>query len=225
MKNITYAFLIFLMAFQAQAQEEIRLGIKLGANLATVSGDDLESDFLFGHHIGGFAEVQINEKFSFVPEMIFSIQGYQSTVSEGDDLGEEISASVDMDETLRLSYLNFPLLGRFHINENFYAEAGLQIGFLMGAKFESTFTSTIEFPGFDEDGNSITISEEVEQTSELNVRDRFENIDFGVNIGTGGYITDNIMLGLRYYLGLSEIDNQNMGFSNQVIMASAGFRF
>lgn len=224
MKKITYLILLFLIAFQVQAQDEIRLGIKAGVNLSTLSGDDVDADFLFGYHIGGFAEIQITEKFSFVPEMLFSLQGYQNTESLGEEF-EGISASADVDEELNLSYLNFPLMARFNINEYFYAEAGPQIGFLMGARFDSSFSSSAEVSFVDEDGNSTTITEEVVEESSLNVRDQFENIDFGVNIGLGGNITDNLMVSLRYYLGLNEIDNQNLGFSNQVIMASLGYRF
>jgi hypothetical protein len=224
MKKSIYFILSFAFAFQVQAQEDNRLGIKFGANLSTVSGDDLDSDFLFGYHIGGFAEINFSDKLTFAPEMLFSIQGYQSSISETIEFGG-FSTSAEGEEELRLSYLNFPLMMRYNITESLFAEAGPQIGFLMGAKLESSSESSIESPGFDEDGESITITEVVQETTELNVRDRYNDIDFGVSLGAGGHITDNFLISLRYYLGLSEIDSTNMGFSNQVIMLSFGFRF
>lgn len=237
MEKITYVFLLFITLSQVQAQygPEVRMGLKAGLNMSTVSGDDLDADFLFAHHIGGFAEIQFSDKIYFVPEMIFSVQGYQSSISTGDvELPGDIeipgdvelpNVSEGVDQEIRYSYLNFPLMARYNITESFFAEVGPQIGFLMGAKFKSTTSSTIEVPGVDEDGESISVTEQVQLTSELNVRDQHNDLDFGVSLGAGGYLNDHFMLSARYYLGLNEIDNQNMGFSNQVIQFSIGYRF
>lgn len=234
MKRLFYVFVFSLFIVQSYGQRNLRLGIKAGLNMATVSGDGLDADFKIGHHLGGYAEFMLTDQFSFVPEMLFSAQGFEGSITTGQvdlpDLPgfEDVELpdlSTTLDQDLQLSYLNFPLMGRFYFGDFFFAEAGPQIGFLLGARLENSSSENVETTIVNEDGESVTVIETVTTTSDLNVRDRFNDIDFGINVGAGSYINDNFKLSLRYYLGLNEIDKDNQGFSNQVLMFSVGYRF
>ena len=93
---------------------------------------------------------------------------------------EESFGGVSYDYDLNLNYLNIPVMAKYYVAEGFSLEAGPQIGFLMSAKAKAD--------GGDED-----------------VKDSFNSTDFGLNFGAGYNVTENINLGLRYSLGLSNI--------------------
>lgn len=232
MKQIFFLalFIFTVTQFHAQRRVDVRLGLKGGINLSSASGDDLDAEFLFAHHLGGFADIELNDKLRFVPEMIFSVQGYKSSQSTADisipglpELPPELAVTTEQE--LRLSYLNFPLMARYHISEFFFAEAGPQIGFLMGARAEEIVSQNQPVTIIGEDGETTTTTQQVQVVSDLNVRDQLEDIDFGLSLGVGSYLTENFFFSARFYLGLSQIDTQNLGINNQVIQASVGYRF
>lgn len=238
MKRIFYIFVFTLLIVQSYGQRNLKLGFKGGINMATVAGDDLDADFKIGHHIGGYAEFKLTDQFSFVPELLFSAQGFEGSITTGQvnlpdlpdlpdfpDLPELPDLSTTAEQDLQLSYLNIPLMGRFFFGDYFFAEAGPQIGFLLGARLESSTSENVEVNIVNEAGETVTVVENVVTTSDLNVRDQFNDLDFGINVGVGAYINEHFKLSLRYYLGLNEIDKNNAGFSNRVLMFSAGYRF
>jgi len=207
-------------------QDELRIGVKAGINLANVSGDNLDGGFLFAHHVGGFAEIPINEKLAFVPEFIYSAQGSKSSETESfSGFGLEVSSTIE--QTLRLNYFSFPLLLRFNITEALHFEAGPQIGFLSTAKSRSSREVSGNING--EDLGGFLNEEDVEDVQEgsLNVRDRFNHLDLGLSFGAGAHFTDNVGISVRYYLGLTDISNTpELGnIRNSVIMASLFYRF
>ncbi|MDB2463024.1 PorT family protein [Algibacter sp.] len=103
--------------------QDIHFGAKLGINFSSIYGDNAEDLETITSivNFGIVAEMPINEKFSFQPELMYSIQGYS--------IGEDIVA---------LNYLNLPLLGKYYITKGLSLEAGPQIGFLLSAKDEGT---------------------------------------------------------------------------------------
>lgn len=228
MKKNFFAFVAFIFALQisyAQFSEELRIGLKVGLNAANISGDDIDGGILFGQHIGGFVEIPINEKLVFVPEIMFSVQGFNNSESISIEiLGNTISASFE--ERLRLNYFNIPLLIRFNINESLFVEGGPQIGFLSTASYKVTgdpsISGNIGGEEFDFD------AEEIDNPGSLNVRDQFANLDYGFTGGLGAHFNDNIGMSVRYYLGLNDITNSSIpsaGLRNSVIMASFFYRF
>jgi hypothetical protein len=103
------------------------------------------------------------------------------------------------DHAVALSYLNLPLMGKYYLTKAFSLEAGPQIGFLLAAKNE-----------------------------DIDVKDAFKTVDFGVNFGLGYKLNNGLNFGARYNLGLSNINNvegSNAKFRNGVIQASVGYFF
>ncbi|MEN2402940.1 porin family protein [Flavobacterium sp. MC2016-06] len=86
----------------------------------------------------------------------------------------------NLDINSKLNYLNIPVLAKFFITKQFTVEAGPQIGFLLSAK---------------NDGEDA--------------KDAFKSTDFGFNFGAGYNFTDNVSVGLRYTVGLSNIADYN----------------
>lgn len=119
MKKVLLSFFLAASFYGASAQ--VQFGVKAGANLSSLSGDDAEGlKAKIGFNAGAFAEIPVTEKFSVKPEAVFSLQGAKA---------EDVD-----DAKLNLSYINIPVLAKFNIAEGFFAETGPQIGFLMSAK-------------------------------------------------------------------------------------------
>lgn len=76
----------------------------------------------------------------------------------------------------KLNYINVPVLAKFYITKQFTVEAGPQLGFLVSAK---------------SDGRDA--------------KDAYKSVDTGFNFGAGYNFTDNVSVGIRYTVGLSNI--------------------
>ncbi|WP_340065838.1 porin family protein [Ascidiimonas aurantiaca] len=101
--------------------QKVELGVKAGINFATVTGDntsDIESITEF-QSFGFVAEIPLSEKFSFQPEFMYSVQGFDTN-----------------DDLVSLKYLNIPLMGKYYVAKGLSMEAGPQLGYLLSAKQE-----------------------------------------------------------------------------------------
>jgi hypothetical protein len=134
MKKIVIISLVTLMAFSTTvfAQDVVTgltgKGIKVGLNLANVSGDDAPDDISMrlGLAAGGFITYAFSDMFAIQPELLYSMKGYKFDVPGGES------------ETAKIDYLEIPILfkvllvGGGNFKPNFYA--GPAVGFLLSAK-------------------------------------------------------------------------------------------
>ena len=186
--------------------QEVKFGAKAGVNFASISGD--ETDDLDGRtsfHFGAVAEIMISEKFSVQPELLYSAQGAKSTY-EDEFEKEEV--------TIKLDYINIPIMAKYYVAEGFSIEAGPQIGFLMNSEAEYDYTDK-EDSDFNESGTE-------------DLKDQIKSIDFGFNLGLGYKMESGLNFGARYNLGLSDlwdIDTGGVKNQNSVIQISVGYFF
>lgn len=106
-------------------------------------------------------------------------------------------------DELKYEYLNIPAIVKFMLTKNFNIQAGPQLGILLSAK---------------EEANS----------EEIDVKDSLKSTDLGIGFGLGYETNDNVMIDVRYNLGISDIaDDGNNDFfmPNQVIQVSLGIAF
>jgi len=194
---------VAVMAFMSVSAQETRFGVKAGANLATFTGDVDDAKSKVGFHVGGFAEIKLTDKFAIQPEILFSTQGAKS---------EESALGSKAEYKSNLSYLNIPVMAKYYVAEKFSIEAGPQIGFLLSAKEKYEFS-----------GNGVS------ESGEEDAKDFYKSIDFGVNFGAGYDFTENLSVGLRYNLGLSNIAETEEGsdakVKNSVFSLSVGYKF
>ena len=191
MKKVLLVFAVF--AITASSFAQTKFGVKAGVNFANGSGDDFEDlDSRTGLVIGGFAKFQVAEKFAFQPEILYSAQGAKYSES-------------GYEETLKLNYLNIPLMGKLYVTEGLSLQAGPQVGFLMSAKY-----------AFEEDGIS----------ADIDVKDDMKGLDFGLNFGVGYELPMGLGFDLRYNLGLTNVaDNDEADGKNAVLQITASYAF
>ena len=206
MKKLFLCAVIAVFAFINLNAQEVKFGAKAGLNLATIAGDETDDlDSRTSFHFGAVAEIMISEKFSVQPELLYSAQGAKSTFE--DEFEKE-------EATVKLDYINIPIMAKYYVAEGFSIEAGPQIGFLMNAEVEFDYTDK-EDPEFSESGTQ-------------DLKDEIKGIDFGFNLGLGYKMESGLNFGARYNLGLSDlwdVDNEGVKNQNSVIQVSVGFFF
>jgi len=188
--------IVLCTAFGFSNAQSVRFGVKGGLNVSNFTGYQEDVKSLTGFHIGGFTELKLKKKFAIQPEFLFSTQG---TIVEG--------FNGDSNSTIKLNYLNIPVLAKYYIADAFTFEAGPQIGFLLSAKNQGD-----------------------------DIHDFYKTLDFGLNLGCGYEFTDNISLGVRYTVGLTNVaDNSNvppdfpdlysLSFKNSNFALAAAYKF
>ena len=207
MKSLLFILTIFLFGFTNIIAQNIKYGSKIGVNIANITGDatdNLNTKILL--HAGAVAEIMISDEFSFQAELLYSAQGAKSDYSETLD---EVTFRYT---SVKLEYINVPLLAKFYVTEGFSLEAGPLVGFLITADRE-----------FEKTDNGET------ETGEKDILDEIKGIDFGIDFGLAYKLDSGIFLAARYNLGLSNISDvegaDDFKNQNRVIQLSAGYFF
>ncbi len=111
-KTLLCATILLLIGTLDAFAQENSYGVRLGANLSSISSDDIPEnleDSRFGIVVGFLAEFPVTEKISIQPEFQYS--------SQGND-----------DEALRVDYLQVPILFKYNISYKFNVHIGPQVG-------------------------------------------------------------------------------------------------
>lgn len=107
------------------------------------------------------------------------------------------------DNTLKLDYLNIPVIAKYFVAEKFSLQAGPQIGFLLSGKGDYKETVTT---------GGVTTS----NSSSQNLKENVKSTDFGFNFGIGYEFTKELAVDLRYYVGLSDINKHLEGDTSKI---------
>ncbi|MEA9412915.1 porin family protein [Flavobacterium sp. PL02] len=201
-KKITLS-IIAVLAFGFANAQDVKFGAKGGINLSTLTGDIDNVSSKVGFQVGGFAEIKLSNNFFVQPEVLYSTQGAKSKILAGEFFRKN---------NFKFGYLNVPVMAKYYVADKFSLEAGPQIGFLVSAKNDYSYSAF----GYNDYGKE-------------DVKDQFKSIDFGVNLGAGYDFTENISAGVRYNLSLSNItdfgDGANAKFKNSTFSLSVGYKF
>jgi hypothetical protein len=216
MKKILLLSLISGMGLHAQAQSDVRLGIKAGATLSSFSGGDVsDAKYKVGFNGGLTATFGLNDKFSFQPELLYSMKGVKGEESETSTMGgDTYFASEKVNITLH--YIDLPLLFKLKSNQIFF-EAGPQLGFLIGQKTtdEGTLTYT--------SGGTTTTQNFSESSTST---DGLRKVDIGYVLGVGYQLSEDVSLGLRYNRGFTSLDKGgNSKAYNSAFQLQLGYLF
>ena len=210
MKKITLTLLGFVaFSTSALAQQEVKIGPKAGVNFAKINGKFYESGFsenklqfdqgVTGFHLGLFAEIKFNDKFSVQPELLYSVQGGKYEVSEaGTDVifGMPLDYKIDGILKWKLHYINVPVMAKYYVVPSFALEVGPYIGFNVKSEWKSEYNSSFTFEG----------ETEVSSGSDTEKMKKGTNaVDFGLGFGASYNIVNGLFVNARYNLGLSNV--------------------
>ena len=123
----------------------------------------------------GDIEIEVDNKIGFFVGGFVEFKVSDKFAVQPEILYSNLGAK-NSDVTLEANYILVPLMAKFFVTEQFSLEAGPQVGFLMTAKLD------------DDD-----------------IKDGFKSTDFAANFGVGYDVTENISIGLRYSLGLTNV--------------------
>lgn len=159
---------------------------KVGLNLANVTDGD--GDIRVGAVAGAEFEYQISDIFSLSAGALYSMQGCKGEV-EG------------YDATVKLDYLNIPILANVYVAKGLAVKLGIQPGFNVTSK------ASVEKSG-------------TKVTTDL---DGIESVDFSIPIGLS-YEINNFVIDGRYNLGVSKIMDGSDS-KNSVFQFTLGYKF
>lgn len=176
-------------------------GAKAGLNFSNMTGatDVFTNKTKLGPVFSLFYNLPLGNNWAVQPELSYSGEGTNANGPLGANNTQVLVAVTSY------NFLNIPLMLQYHTG-GFYAEAGPQIGFLVGAK------STLKV------GSGTT-----------DLMGQSKGNAFAVNFGAGYYFGRHIGVGARYSLGLTNLDNSGVSgigsVKSNVLSVSALFRF
>lgn len=195
---LTLVFLSTIAVSNAQDKpSKVKFGVKGGLNISSAVFDetlDTDAKSKTGIHLGVFTNIPMGKKFAFQPEALFSMQGFNQYYNEGTYVN---------DSDVNLNYLSIPLNFQFKFIDKVFIEAGPYFDFLLSAKADVT--------------SKNVYTEVVTTQDNVNVKEYYKTMVFGINFGGGYHINNQISVNARYYMGLSPSDNSNFSYTYETI--------
>ena len=187
MKKLFLSLILATVVFSANAQ--INFIPKAGISIASVNTNPVSNDIQYttGFQVGAALEFEVNDMFAIQPELLFIQKGYK--------LG---GSGITLVNTL--NYIEIPLLAKIKFGTEellFHVNAGPSLGILVSGAEKVTGGKTY----------NLTIGSK--ETDDI------KRTDFGLQFG-GGLTFSNIVLDLRYGLGLSSTSNEPSGSNDTV---------
>ena len=191
MKRILLLSVACLMLGTAANAQNWTFGAKAGMNVTGLNGDwDLATKFSF--NLGAFAEYRFNDFFGVQPELLYSRQGAYEKKT-----GTKI--------TVRLNYINLPILAKLYVLDNLSIDLGPQFGVMLNSKLVAK-----------EDGHT-------EKTDLDDLMD-MKGLDVSFALGLTYSVDYHWSVNARYNLGLTDVSKDVDG-KNSVFQIGVGYRF
>lgn len=200
MKKIILSTLVLLTALTANAQQEagrVTVQPKVGLNIATITKDD-DADSRVGLAVGAEIEYQATDMVSISGGLLYSMQGAKG------DLGS-------IDGTMKLDYINIPILANVYVAKGFAVKLGLQPGFMVNDKIKVS-----------QNGMSAEVSLE-KAFEQAGIDATINKVDLSIPVGVS-YEFSNFVVDARYNWGLTEIV-KDASSKNSVFQISVGYKF
>lgn len=182
---------VFSCVMTSIAYGQVEYGIKAGLNISDVVmtnyiNPDVESDLdlKLGLHAGLFLSGMVDEQFGLAAELLYTDKGVKGGSSN-----------------IHLQYITLPLIARYRLTDNIFAEAGPEFGYLFSAR-----------------------------SKHGNVSNTYNN-KFDLSLGAGfRFNTSKLIFGIRYWAGLFSVrdpieisGSEKIKFQNRVLQLSAGY--
>ena len=119
------------MAFNAVSYSQgFHMGIKFGSDIQKIAGASFTKNFAFGYHLGGFAEIKLNKKYSIQPEIYYSAVNFD-TASGFSTVYNSVGLS-----KLKFGYFNMPILLNIKPSKGLSIQVGPRFSILTDKNLE-----------------------------------------------------------------------------------------
>ena len=165
-------------------------GVRGSLNFASATGDDVEkSGFRIAPSFGVFAQLDLNGKLSFRPEILFAMRGADELEAHEDDHGGH-GGGDHGHQLVKANFIDLPLLMSYQLNENF--------SLLLGPTASIFLSGTTEIEDEHDHG-----AEDIES-------DATNTLQVSAAIGVE-YKFNKLGIGARYYLPFSNFGKGHDG--------------
>ena len=191
MKKLFLAVVAMMVSATTFAQNEVgQLTIqpKVGVNIANITDSD-DADPRIGLAAGAEFEYGITDNIGLSAGVLYSMQGAKAS--------EE-----SVDYTLKLDYLNVPILANFYVAKGLALKLGVQPGFKLSSKVKGEASGV---------------------TAELEVEDGVKSVDLSIPVGLS-YQYQNIVFDARYNWGVTKII-EDSDSKHSVFQITVGYKF
>lgn len=197
MKKIILTAAIMLASVGAYAQHavgSINLQPKVGMNIATLT-DYEDAKSRIGLATGLELEYQASDIFSLSIGGIYSMQGVKK---------EKIIGKKEYSTTIKLDYINVPIMANVYVANGLAVKLGVQPGFKVNSEItqKSTERKVIR---------KATMDPEI------------ESFDLSIPVGIS-YEFSNLQIDARYNWGLTKVF-KNRDYKNSVFQITLGYKF
>lgn len=195
MKKLFLAVVAMMVSATTFAQNEVgQLTIqpKVGVNIANITDAD-DADPRIGLAAGAEFEYGLTDNIGLSAGVLYSMQGAKAT-EDGADC------------TLKLDYLNVPILANFYVAKGFAVKLGVQPGFKLSSKAKVKVSGT----SVEVDANDI---------EGVNVK----SVDLSIPVGVS-YQYQNIVFDARYNWGVTKII-EDSDSKHSVFQITVGYKF
>ena len=205
-------FAVILLFFNKSVHSVyLSIGIKGGGNLAKLNFNSENTQkwkSLTGYSLGGFFKIDLSEKFSIQPEILYSLKG---TKTSGTFLGQKATARIEF------TYIEIPVLAKYSFSYgkkfNPALFAGGYFAFNAGAKQVTEFSGETE-------------TEDIKGDIRKNDYGFLVGLELSYALGKG-----RLLLDIRFSRGIVDIRNLQIGdvqedpIKNEVISLMLGYIF
>lgn len=181
--------LVSVATFAQNAVGQITIQPKVGLNIANITDAD-DADARIGLAAGAEFEYGVTDMIGVSAGLVYSMQGYK--FSEG-----------NYDTTVKLDYLNVPILANVYVAPGLAVKLGVQPGFKLSSKVK------IEGSGTSIEGESDD--------------DGVKGFDLAIPVGVS-YQYQNIVLDARYNWGVTKVFDDGDS-KNSVFQITLGYKF
>lgn len=188
MKKLFLAVSLMVMSASAFAQHgvgQFTIAPKLGMNIADLTKTDGESDLRIGLAVGAEFGYQATDMLEITAGALYSMQG----------------CKVDgYDATIKLDYINVPILANVYVAKGLAVKLGVQPGFNVNASAKAK-------------GEGVSVEEDFDA----------KTLDFSIPVGLS-YEFSNVVIDARYNWGLTKVASDS-DCKNSVFQITVGYKF
>lgn len=200
MRRIILSTLVLFTTLATNAQRQVgttSIQPKVGLNIATITKDN-DADPRLAPVIGAEFEHQVTDMVSLSAGLLYSMQGAKGNIGA-------------VDGTVKLDYINIPILANVYIAKGFAVKLGVQPGFMINDKVKVS-------------GNGVTAEVGLENAfRQSGIDAKIKKLDVSIPVGAS-YEFSNFVVDARYNWGLTKIIDQSTS-KNSVFQLTLGYKF